>query len=171
MRVRELLENQEQIEYFSLSPSDIETPTLQKIKQLITSGGEVSNIALDTNLSNAKNITFAQINEEVIAVVVLKNPNPSYTSKVFSLAGVSDKQNFYPYEVGYVYAIPEYRRSRVIFTLFHMFNDKLNGTFATVRSDNAPAIKLLNRCGYRNIGIPYKSSRGAYNLLLYVSND
>ena len=155
--------------YHIKKPHDINSDTMKQIYDLILSGGEVSSSMLMTNLERAYQIAYASIDDRVVAVSVVKVPNTHYRDKVFQMSGSNENPNDYPYEVGYVYAVPEIRGTRIIYDAFHMFNANISGVFATVRQDNNNAIRLLQRSGYKLIGSPYKSSRGDYNLLLWVS--
>lgn len=163
--------NSGHVQYFSVDPKAIDKDMILKIKNLILSGSEVTDQVLLRNLTNAKNITYAVKDDMPIAVIVIKTPIVSYVRDVFDKANSIKNYIMYRSELGYMYAMPEYRRSRVILNLFNLFKDKFNSkTFATVRKENTNAIRLLERIGYIQSGQSYTSERGNYEILLYVSD-
>lgn len=160
-----------EVKYYTKTPDQIPSLVIQELIGLVKTGGEVDNSQVETNILRAGMISYVTVGGKVAGLVVLKRPNTSYRNKVFQASGAEENANNYPLEVGYVYTLPEIRGTKIIYNAFKQFTTgKYGNVFATVREDNYKAIRLLQRSGYKNIGNPYKSARGDYNLLLWVSN-
>jgi len=74
---------------------------------LVRQGGEVGENTLATNLKAAKVLVFGKIAGEVLGIAALKRPQASYRNRIGGKAGVEIGPAGYPYELGYVFLLPE----------------------------------------------------------------
>lgn len=113
-------------------------------------------------------IGYAKFNDDIIGVMVLKNPNVEYRKKVFTVAEVPDLMQYYPYELGYAYVIPKYRGQGTAAYLLNELVDNRSDVFATTREDNVKMINLLKKNSFVQAGNTRKSDRGNYGIVLWI---
>jgi GNAT superfamily N-acetyltransferase len=167
MKIFEITE--ESVNYVVEPSTEYSQDQLVQIAALIAHGGEVSAETVLGNLMRAPLIGSAFMGETAIGAVVLKQPNPSYRSKVFASAGVSDLESQFRLEVGYVYVLPEFRHTGAGMRLMQAVNRKLPpNVFATSREENTLINTVLRFAGFKKTGEPYSSARGDYQLLLWT---
>lgn len=170
MRIGELLLEDTSITYHIVKPSQITDDVLQNILVLIESGQQVSMASVADNLRRAEMIGYAKLNDEIIGVMVLKNPNTSYRKKVFDAAEVTPLMKNYPYELGYAYVNPKHRgRGTASYLLSNLVRNR-SDVFATTREDNIGMISLLKQNRFVQAGKPQKSIRGTYNIVLWIKD-
>lgn len=166
MRTGELLLEDTSITYHNAKPSQITDDVLQQILALIENGQQVSMTRVSNNLRRAEMIGYAKFNDDIVGVMVLKNPNPNYRKKVF--AEVPDLIEKYPYELGYVYVIPKYRGQGTASYLLNELVGNRSDVFATTREDNTKMISLLKQNSFVQAGNTRKSDRGTYGIVLWI---
>jgi ribosomal protein S18 acetylase RimI-like enzyme len=156
-----------QIQYRVYPPSAFSGATLDRLVELITSGGESNNRSLITKLRKAHAIAFARVDGLPIGVAVIKRPVASYPVKVFTAAGVPELAENFQIELGYVMINPQYRGQGVGSKLLSLFGNHQAPIYSTVRKDNAAMISLLQTAGFTQVGTPYKGESGA-ELTLWI---
>lgn len=169
MRFNEIQSATAQVDYVINQPQNINSEYLQQAKALIAQGGEVGADYINAGVNRAHTVAIALVNDQVVAVTVIKNPNISYRDRVFAAAGVSELADQYSLESGYSYTDPAWRTSNISAQLHRrLFAAVGEPLFATVREQNRVALLGLQRLGFKPIGQPYASSRGDYNIVLLI---
>lgn len=149
-------------------PANIPDRTMQQLADLIATGTEVDMAMVGRNLKSAASIAWAEQDGRACGVIVLKQPLPAYRDKVFEAAGVPELAQKYRFELGYTYVEPAQRSQGTSVKLGRLMVRDLNGpVFATTRANNTTVNKLLNFIGFKQLGQPYTSQRGDYNLILW----
>lgn len=131
---------------------------------------EVRSKGLIERLAQAKLLAVSFYDQMIVGCGALKTPSPNYRNKCFAESKSSLDPENYPIELGYL-AVDGKRRAKgtgnaiVEYLLSH--KDR-TGVYATTRSTNRRAQTILIRNGFRCEGIPYKSDRGKYSIMLWV---
>ena len=76
----------------------------------------------------------------------------------------------YGVELGWTFVCPSQRRRGLAGILKERLLPYAGSSllYATARADNVPALRGLARHGFRREGVPYRSTRGDYDLVLLV---
>lgn len=143
---------------------------LNTFERLVHEGGEVIAAGLRQRIEQAEKLVFLKENE-CVGVAAIKNPNAKYKSGVFTKAGISEKNNVFKYELGWLYVIPSARGNGFGRELMIKVTDFLNGTgcFATTRENNKAMHRLLIQYSFNPVGSAYQSDNGDYSLVLYLN--
>lgn len=136
---------------------------------LVRKAGEVSENALATNLKTAKALVFGRIAGKVLGIAALKRPQATYRKRIREKAGVDISLESYPYELGYVYVLPEARGKKLSHGLIASALAHAEGAavFATARTDNAAMLAALANAGFKQAGEDYRG-RGTRMIRLVV---
>jgi GNAT superfamily N-acetyltransferase len=106
----------------------------------------------------------------LVGVSALKNPRQSYSERVFAKSRSGLRYADYSLEFGYLY-VEEDRRGcgyGSALTEGALILAGNAGVFATTREANTEVHPRLVKQGFEQIGVPYESKRGDFNLLLFV---
>lgn len=127
------------------------------LRALVAMGGEVDGSALRTNIENAKALVFGRISGELKAVAALKQPQASYRKTIGAKAAFDLDEESYPYELGYVFVLPEARRRGGSYRLVASALEHADGraVFATARIDNEGMLRTLDRSDFVPAGVDY----------------
>jgi RimJ/RimL family protein N-acetyltransferase len=103
-------------------------------------------------------------------ISALKRPVRSYRDHVTTESGVDLPEENFPYEIGWIFVMPSLRGRRLSLDLTRAALDGTGdaGLFATSRTDNTAMQAMLKKCGFVHAGKSWKSSRGNYDLQLFV---
>jgi hypothetical protein len=132
---------------------------------MVKEGGQVSTSDLRSRINNAEKLIYIWQGEVCVAIAGLKNPAISYKSKVFKMAGLTDKSIKYQFEIGYLYA-----------NIKGVGNDLMQGileaskgspVFATTRDTNSVMQHLLPKFGFIKLGKSYLNKTNEYKLGLF----
>lgn len=136
---------------------------------LVRQAGEVGDNALATNMRTAKALVVGRIAGRVLGIAALKRPQASYRKRIGGKAGVDIGFENYPYELGYVYVLPEAQGKKLSHRLVAAALEHSEGAaiFATTRTDNAAMLATLAKAGFRQFGQDYRG-RGARTIRLSV---
>jgi len=147
-------------------PSDIGNENLQQIIDIIKNGNEVNTTRdkLKEYLLRADIIAYKFSDNAIISTASLKNPFPSYRTKVFKLAKSKCDYKNYNKELGYIATHPKFENkghcSELLRNIYKCICD--NSMYATTRK---PAIiHILGKFQFRKIGDEFNSG---LNLLVY----
>jgi GNAT superfamily N-acetyltransferase len=138
---------------------------------LVRQAGEVGENALATNMKTAKALVFGRIAGKVLGIAALKRPQASYRKRIGGKAGVDLGPEYYPYELGYVYVLPEAQGQKLSHGLVAAALTCADGAavFATARADNAAMLAALARAGFKQAGQEYRG-RGTRMIRLLVKS-
>jgi ribosomal protein S18 acetylase RimI-like enzyme len=148
-------------------PRECTKAELDIFEQLVSKGGEVSQVGLRNRILLAEKLIFI-IDGSCVAVGAIKNPNSGYKTGVFQKAEVSDSYK-YKFELGWLYVIEAGRGNgygRLLMeSVMAVLSD--NACFATTRENNEAMQHIFSCFGFSRIGHPYESNAGDYSLVLY----
>ena len=132
------------IQYFFRKPDEIPTDVLEKIYDLIESGGEVGVSWVKENLKHAFLIGYAVQKDRVVGTMVHKIPLDKYVRRIEEKTHLELKGYL---ERGYTYVRPEYRGLGVGDRLLKGLVEGSPGRkiYVTIRMDNLPPIQLTLR--------------------------
>ncbi|CDH47672.1 DEAD/DEAH box helicase [Candidatus Contendibacter odensensis] len=153
------------------SPVDYTSMQLKLFANQVRQGGKVIHEGLETRISHAKLLAFAHKGSKLIGVAALKNPDPHYREEVFNSTGSELNPDRFAFELGWIFVKPSFRRGGVskAMTTALMTRVTTQAIFVTVQSNNIPMIWVLSQLGFRQEGRAYRSRRGPYPLVLFVS--
>lgn len=136
---------------------------------MVQQAGEVGGNGLTTNIRDAKALVFGRIAGEVLGVAALKRPQASYRKRIGGKAGVDLAPAYYPYELGYVFLLPEAQGKQLSHGLVAAALAHAEGAavFATARTDNAAMLAALAKAGFKQAGQDYRG-RGTRMIRLVV---
>jgi hypothetical protein len=89
------------------TPGDFADPERAVFSKLVLAGGEVGGAVLERNIANAKALVFLRRAREVQGIAALKRPQTSYRKRIGAEAGAKIAMGRFPYELGYVFLLPE----------------------------------------------------------------
>lgn len=152
-------------ETYACLPEECSPGELAQFVELVRAGGEVANKGLEDRIRGAASLIFLK---NLQAIAALKNPSAAYREKVSRMAAIPLEAADYPYELGWVFVTPSarglgYSRDLVRAAVEQAHNA---GIFATSRENNEPMHRALAKFGFKKVGVPYKSDRGNYNLIV-----
>ena len=105
-----------------------------------------------------------------MGIGALKRPGNGYRKGVFTKSGTTLVPSEFPFELGWVYVIPECRNDgigqRIVDAILGVAADQR--IFATSRSTNEAMHKRLKRSGFIREGEPFLSNLGDHTLVLFV---
>lgn len=136
---------------------------------LVEKGGEVGLQALTANVETAKALVFGKLAGEILGVAALKRPQASYRKRIGRKAGVEIGMASFPYELGYVFLMPEARGRGCSRRLVAAAVELAEGAavFATARTDNVRMLATLAKAGFEQVGQDYPG-RGTNMIRLLV---
>ncbi|HEX2854335.1 MAG TPA: hypothetical protein VHO24_13950, partial [Opitutaceae bacterium] len=160
-------------ETHSRLPADFSAEQKDEFAEFIIAGGEVAPEGLRERLESALRLTFMYAQGKALCgVAALKQQSEEYRGKIFQKAEASDPAANFPYELGWIVVQKELRghrlSGRLVDTALKMIEKA--GSYATVRLDNEPMRRTLIRYGFRPEGTHFRSTRGPYDLALYVKD-
>lgn len=153
------------------TPAVITKYELNRFYKLLKLGDQVKLSHLKQKITKAHFIAFYIEKREIVAIGGLKNPSIKYKNHIFKAAKTDLNAHEYQHELGWAFTLPEFRGQRIGEKIFLKLLKKIpKGTplFATTRTDNIPAQKLLLKLDFKKTGTPYKSRKGNYRLELFL---
>lgn len=157
------------VELLIANPKELTRAQMDNIAEFVAQFGQVEMSFILAGLPKANSIGFINVDNEIVSVGVLKNPNESYIKSTYKKAGL-DLPDFSIYEYGYAGTSPDFRgkgfSSAILKQLLNTLpiNQKV---FATVRENNDAEIHVLEKHGFVKVGSKYLNARGEYYLKLY----
>lgn len=151
-------------------PADWDAEIRVAFEAFVCSSGEVAGAGLAARIGEAALLVCHFDRGSLAAVAGLKNPRVSYREKLIDRSAFDLAADKYRFEVGWVYVAPEFRGAGLSRQLVECCLAGCNGAgaFATTREGNVAMQKTLKRCGFIQVGKPYKSQRGEASILLMV---
>jgi len=136
----------------------------------VRAGGEVTIQGLTDRIRSSAALVFARVAGSVVGVAALKRPQASYRRRISSESGTPLHAPQFPYELGWVYVLPESRGKGFSFHLARIAvaESKGDGVFATSRTDNIAMHRSLAKLGFIGTGIPFASGRSKHSMQVFV---
>jgi hypothetical protein len=152
-----------------LLPGECSADDLQTFTHLVRQGDQVMSLGLEARIVAAAWLGFAWLEGKIAGVAALKNPLPTYHTKVFSAAGAMPLADRYPLEFGWAVVVPQFRARGIATSLLHeLLLKTTTGTFATTNADNQSMRRILQGSGFHVLGRPFRIPRRATACLLWV---
>lgn len=131
--------------------------------------GEIGDNGLATNIRTAKALVFGRLAGKVLGIAAVKRPQASYRKRIGGKAGVDLGLAHYPYDLGYVFLLPEAQGKKLSHGIVAAAHARAEGAavFATARTDNAAMLAALAKAGFRQAGQDYRG-RGTRMIRLIV---
>jgi len=125
---------------------------------VVQQAGEVGGNSLAMNIKEARVLVLGRMEGGIYGVAALKRPQTIYRERITKSAKVEISQLSYPYELGYIYLLPEAQGMKlshclVAAALSHAENASV---FATIRTDNTAMLATLAKAGFKQTGQDYR---------------
>jgi GNAT superfamily N-acetyltransferase len=136
----------------------------------VRAGGEVSVQGLVERIRGAAALGFAHRDGLLLGVSALKLPQASYRRRIGSESGTQLRDTQFPYELGWVYVMPDARGKGLSLALSEavLASSADAGVFATSRTDNNPMHRTLIKLGFQPAGKSFTSGRGKHVLQVFT---
>lgn len=133
-------------------------------------GGEVIVQGLEGRVRSAECLSFLRESSGLAGVAGLKHPSQNHRREVAECTGVSLPAASFPFEIGWVFILPDARGLGLSLPLCQPLVEAAGskGIFATSRTDNHGMHKTLQKLGFAFAGAPYKSPHGVHGLQLFL---
>lgn len=141
------------------------SPQIEEFKKVLLDEGEVRSETFDNLIARNPKIMFMTSLENPDGIGALKIPFEDYRREVFAKAGCHKNPENYRYELGWIVSRKKGCGNQIMECLLADADCSL---YATVRRENEIMIYLLKKHNFIQEGVPYKSSRGDYELLLFT---
>ena len=144
-------------------PTDISNNYLQQIVDLVVAGGQIQRRGLREKILQADYTAFKLQDKNIICTATLKNPKPSYRTKIFNQAKVMASLK-YEKELGYIVTNSDFEGNGHCKDLLKNFIPKISNQliFATTRKPSM--VHILAKFGFHQTGKTY------YNDLQLLTN-
>jgi len=99
-----------------------------------------------TNLQKIKKIIviwLCKTNNNIIGISAIKKPGENLIKKIINKSWWAINQNYYEY--WYIYVQPKHRWHWITKKIYQKLNKKMKNVYATVRENNYPMEKLLQK--------------------------
>lgn len=153
-------------------PVDCSQRELEEFATFVEEGGEVNPYKLRERIGKAYALLFFRENARLIGVAALKQPDHSYRASIFKKAHSTLSPELYPFELGWIFILHDARGRKLS---HHIVGAAVEysgnvGLFATARADNFGMHNPLAAKDFVKNGVDFRSSRGKYNLSLFIRN-
>jgi len=155
------------IQYLFKRPDEVPSEILEKIYDLVESGGEVGVSWVKDNLNQAFLIGYAVLQDRIVGAMVHKKPLEKYVKKIEEKTHLDLKGYL---ERGYTYVRPEFRGLGVGDRLLKGLVSGSPGKkiYVTIRMDNFPPIQLTLR-NNMNLAATYVNERTGHEIGVFTN--
>jgi GNAT superfamily N-acetyltransferase len=155
------------IQYFFRKPDEIPSEVLEKIYDLVESGGEVGVSWVRENLKDAFLIGYAVLQGRIVGAMVHKKPLEKYVRQIEEKTHLDLKGYL---ERGYTYVKPEFRGLGVGDRLLKGLVSGSSGKkiYVTIRMDNLPPIQLTLRNNMK-LAATYVNERTGHEIGIFTN--
>ena len=145
---------------------------MEDFAAFVCAGGEVTRPGFKERIKKAEALVFLKLDGRLKGIGAVKKPNPDYKEGVFKKAQATFDADQFQFELGWIFIHPSSRGACLSYKIVEAALSVICGQpiFATSRADNKPMHKALKKHGLNCHGRPYASSRGDYQLVLFVRN-
>ena len=143
---------------------DFSNNEINLFKEILIDANEVSELSFNGLIERNPKLLIIGDTEKPLGIGALKIPNIEYKEKVFRLSGSKLDYKDYKYELGWVVSLEKGNGNKIV----DILSNSENNIYATVREQNEKMIFLLKKYGFSQTGNSYKSTRGEYQLLLFI---
>lgn len=152
------------------SPSELTGAELAAFKDLVLLSDEVEKNGLDERIASARLLATVSVGSRLAAVGAIKQAE-AHRLTVMKASGF-DLPDTCRHELGWVSVLPDVRGMGLgSFVTKFLVRESAEPLWATTRVANTTMHSILNECGFLKEGRAFKSTRGYYDLLLWVLLD
>ena len=150
-------------------PVELTDEERESFVELVREGGEVASQVLERNIANAQALVLLKQEGQIQGIAALKRPLPSYRKRIGKSANVGLSDAGFPYELGYIFIVPEARGQKLCGLLVAKALEIASGfgVFATARIDNLAMRASLVKAGFAPVGKPYRG-RSSRTLQIFI---
>ncbi len=137
---------QDRVSYYFKPPREIDSPTLEAVRDLVEAGGAVGTSWTEENLRGAVLVAYAAREGRVVGCTILKRPKEDYRKKIEAATGL-DLSGYL--ERGYTAVSEEFRGRGIADALIRGLIRRSSeySVYVTIRMDNGPALRLTEKNG------------------------
>lgn len=146
-------------------PGNISEDQLNQFTQLVKEGGEIKfPNGLEERIQNCMLLGILKVEEEISAIIALKQPTSAYIAKKFAAAGVAQLAPKFSYELGYVVTRESFRGKKLCQKLLQEFIPHVRSLniYGTTRKP-----EIIHILGKFNFGIAGEKFDEDLHLLIY----
>lgn len=156
--------------YKLLTPDKCNQHQLKVFYEIVVEGGQVIVDGLEDRIKTADFLSFCEIENEVVGVSSIKNPDRGYKKDTFRKANVENLADNYTFEIGYAVTKETHRRKGISEQLIKLLmeNSTSKSFYATTKNDGMR--KLLEKIGFAKLGANFKNYKSE-TLTLYHYNE
>ncbi|MFZ5619324.1 MAG: hypothetical protein ACOZAA_18585 [Pseudomonadota bacterium] len=139
-------------------PAELTDAERASFIELVRAGGEVGGQVLEKNIANAEALVLLWKEGQIRGIAAVKRPLPSYRKRIGRSANAELSDADFPYELGYIFIVPEARGQKLSGPLIAKALEIVSGSgvFATARIDNHVMRASLLKAGFGPAGKPYR---------------
>lgn len=152
------------------SPKACSPAELGTFHDLVVQGDEVEPHRLEDRIKKANTLAFGYCSGLLAAVAAVKCQEFNYRKGIFENAGIADLTDKYPYELGWIFVLPEFRERKFSVTLVEktLLSLGTENFYSTSKTSNTRMHRTLFKFSFSATGTPWRSSRGPYDLAMYL---
>lgn len=105
--------NGKDLEIVAGAPAEFTDSELGSFLDLVRAGGEVADQVLESNIENAKALVFLRQKGQARGIAALKHPLLIYRKRISKIANAEISEVNFPYELGYIFIVPEARGKKL----------------------------------------------------------
>lgn len=140
---------------------DCTSSEINSFYELVKRAGQVDLIGLFDRIKNTELLAFCYHKRHLVGISSIKIPNRNYKKRIFSEAGIQNKEQEYKFELGYSFTEENFRGKQIGFHLSNKLIKELSDITIFATTANPGMKKILKKIGFIEIGNTYK---GKYNL-------
>ena len=143
-----------------LSPEMFNKKNIDIFYELVKEGEQVNLNGLKGRILRSALLGFYSIENKLVSVSSIKNPNSEYKERIFKKANISELAVRHQYELGYAYTIKEYRGMGINISLNERLLDQIedHAVYATTHNENMKS--SLVKMGFEAVGREYEGDKG-----------
>ncbi len=148
-------------------PAELTDAARASFIELVCAGGEVGGQVLEKN--NAQALWLLRKEGQIRGIAAVKRPLTSYRKRIGKSANAELSDADFPYELGYIFIVPEARGQNLSGPLVAKALEIVSGSgvFATARIDNHAMRASLLKAGFGPTGRPYRG-RSSRTLRIFI---
>jgi len=150
-------------------PENCSVDQLQEFFDIVVEGKQVNANGLLNRIKAADFLSFCELDNEIVGVASIKNPDKKYKKTTFKKANVEEFADDFDYEIGYAVTKETHRRKGISEQLIKSLieNSSSKSFYATTKNDGMR--HLLEKIGFAKLGDNYTNSKNEI-LTLYRYN-
>ncbi|HNW90065.1 MAG TPA: hypothetical protein PKN48_10405 [Bacteroidales bacterium] len=143
--------------YYAKKPKDCDESEICKFYELVIKGCKVQKEGLRNRIINCNLLGFCSVDNHIIAISSIKQPQKSYVEKVVLCAQLDRNWQDLKFEIGYSFTEKIYRRKGINSEIKKLLLDQMKDVEGIIFSTTAieSSQNFLSQHGFVNIGQPF----------------